>query len=442
VVTVTHSSRFADDGRYFFVADVASGPGQGGAIILDSAGRLIWFSPDSTRQSKMDFNRQIYQGKPVLTWWQGYVTPAGYGQGVAVIADSSYRTTHTIHAVGPNMVDLHEFYLTDRGTALVTVFRPSPADLSALGGPASGWVLSGVAQEIDVATGRLLFEWDSLDHIPVTDSYAKFAGGTRDRPFDYFHINSLAVAPDGDLLISARNTWTVYKVARSTGAVVWRLNGKRSSFRMGPGTRFFWQHHARPHGTSLLSLFDDGAAPTEERRSRAIFLDLDTRAMRATLRRSYVHPGQRLLATAMGSVQPLRNGHVFVGWGAEPYFSEFDRTGALVLDGQLPAGDESYRAFTFDWTGHPAEPPAVAARPGSAGRSTVYASWNGSTEVEYWSVLAGKAASSLTPVGSELRGGFETPINVPSRGPYFAAEPCDARGRPLARSAPVRLTAT
>jgi Arylsulfotransferase (ASST) len=441
VVTVTQSPWRAD-ARLIFVASVSSGPSQGGAMILDPAGGLVWFAPDSPGQSKMNFDRQSYRGQPVLTWWQGAITSAGYGKGVAVVADSSYRSTHMISAVGPDKADLHEFVLTDQGTALLTVYRPARADLSALGGPTQGWVLSGVVQEIDVATGTLVFEWDSLDHVDVTETYLKFSGGTLDSPFDYFHINSIAVAPDGDLLISARHTWTVYKVARPSGSLAWRLNGKRSSFRMGPGARFFWQHHARPHGGSLLSIFDDGASPAEEKQSRAILVDIDPRRGRATLRRQYVHPGQTLLAAAMGSVQLLPDGRVFVGWGMEPYFSEFAPDGGLLLDGQLPAGDESYRAFTSNWAGRPLERPAVAARSGADGKSVVYASWNGSTQVESWAVLAGKTASSLAVVGSGLRAGFESVITVPSAGPYFAAEPRDASGRALARSAPVRLDAT
>jgi hypothetical protein len=91
-------------------------------------------------------------------------------------------------------------------------------------------------QEIDILSGRVLFEWSSLDQVPVTDTYQGFSGGTKDSPFDYFHVNSIAIADDGDLLVSARNTCAVYKVARPGGQVRWRLGGKNSSFAMGAGT--------------------------------------------------------------------------------------------------------------------------------------------------------------------------------------------------------------
>jgi hypothetical protein len=434
-VTITRHGA-ASDPRYIFLAAPVSGPGHGGSMIVDRHGDLVWFGSDAGSRSKMDFRPQVYRGQTVLTWFEGTVLKAGYGEGVAVIADSSYRTTHTIRAHGDLQVDLHEFLLTDQGTALITAYRSAPADLSAVGGPRRGWVLSGVLQEIDVATGKLVFEWDSLDHVAITDSYLKFAGGTASKPYDYFHINSIAVAPDGDLLVSSRNTWAVYKIARPSGKIVWRLNGKKSSFKMGDGTHFYWQHHARPHSSTSLSLFDDGAAPSEEKQSRALVLDLDTSSMTATLTRAFVHPGRTLLAEAMGSAQLLPDGRMFVGWGTEPYFSEFAPDGTLTLDGAVTAGSPSYRAFTADWTGRPAGSPAAAVRSRSGG-ATVFASWNGATEVASWAVLAGRNPGSLAHTATAARSSFETGIAVHSAGPHYAVEARNAKGHVLGRSAVV-----
>lgn len=415
----------------------STGPGQPGLMIIDRRGHPVWFSPSDNTQ-RMDLKVQTYQGKPVLTWWEGKVV-AGHGYGKAVMVDSSYRTVGVIKGGNGVVPDLHEFEITPRGTALVTAYRTSQADLSGLGGKKNGWVLSGVAQEIDIATGKILFEWDSLDHVPVTDTRQKLGGGSKDSPFDYFHINSICVAPDGDLIISARNTCTVYKVARPGGAVRWRLGGERSSFTMGAGTRFYWQHHARPHGATALSLFDDGASPAMETQSRAILVDLDTKTMTATLKHAYTHPAD-LLAANQGSMQVLPDGRVFVGWGDQPYFSEFMPDGTLALDGQLPAPDQSYRTFTANWTGRPDTKPALAARTTPAGGTIVYASWNGATEVATWTVLAGKSPAQLAKAGSQERTGFETAIAVNSEGPYFAVIAQDSKGRQLSRSATRKRT--
>jgi Arylsulfotransferase (ASST) len=445
-ITVSYHRRpAAGDPPYFILSPAGyprPGPGQPGLMILDRSGNLVWFSPNSRfpadkGMARLDLQVQTYRGRPVLTWWEGRIGP-GVGYGTAVIADSSYRTIATVKGGDGVSADLHEFVISPQDTALITAVRPRPADLSKLGGPARGTALAGLVLEVDITSGAVLFEWNSLDYVPVTDTYAAFSGGTAKHPFDYFHINSIAVAPDGDLIVSARNTCAVYKIARRGGELLWQLGGKRSSFQMGPGARFWWQHHARPHGTQSLSVFDDAATPQKEPQSRGILLDLDTSAMRATLRRSYKHPA-RLLAANQGSMQLLAGGRVLVGWGNLPYFTEFAEDGTLLVDGQFPVGDQSYRAFTAGWTGHPTGKPAVAARVNPAGGSAVYASWNGATELSSWTVLAGRTATQLREAGSQRRAGFETMITVNSGGPYFAVTANDASGHVLGQSDTVKL---
>jgi hypothetical protein len=432
------------DSRHVFLNAPYSGPGHGGTVLIDSHGELVWLGANTADRHRLTFSAQTYRGRAVLTWFEGLVVE-GYGRGELVVADSSYRTIQTINAASGVMTDFHEFVITPQDTALVTAYRTHRGlDLSGVGGPPSGVLLSGVAQEIDIATGRLLFEWDSINYVPVTETYQQpqrsgdGGDGSERRPFNYFHINSLAIDQDGDLLVSSRNTWTVYKVSRQTGTIIWRMNGKKSDFTMGSGARFFWQHDARPHGDGVLTVFDNGALPAEEKQSRALILAVDTSAMHVTLTKAYVHPGRRMIAGAMGNAQLLPDGRMFVGWGTEPYFSEFAPDGRLLLDGSMSKGAPSYRAYTEHWAGRPAELPAAAARHRSGG-ATIYASWNGATDVAYWTVLAGTVSSSLTDIASARRTGFETPIAVRNTGPYFAVQPHDAAGHPLSRSAPVKI---
>src|SRR5581483_2270757 len=114
----------------------------------------------------------VYAGKPVLTWWEGTISKIGTGQGVGVIVDESYRTVARVDAGNGLRADVHEFLLTPAGTALVTAYDEVQRDLRAVGGPASGNVLDSVVQEVDVRTGKVLFEWRSLDHVPLTDTYS------------------------------------------------------------------------------------------------------------------------------------------------------------------------------------------------------------------------------------------------------------------------------
>jgi Arylsulfotransferase (ASST) len=430
--------------RYIFLNAPYSGPGHGGSYILDHHGQFVWFGPNTAVHRRMNFDVQTYQGKPVLTWFQGLVVQ-GYGKGELIIADSSYKIRHVIHPAHGELADFHDFYITPQGTAFITVYRRhSGIDLTKHRGPKNGYVISGVAQEIDIKTGRLLWEWDSLKHVPLADSHEFLSpgDGTKDRPYNYFHINSFSPVADGsgDVLISGRNTWAIYRVKRNkAGTLVWRMNGKRSHFNMGPGSHFYWQHHVRAFSGNRITVFDNGAKPNIEKHSRAIILHVNNARRHVTLEKAYIHPGQVLLAGAMGSAQLLEDGRMFVGWGTEPHFSEFAKDGRLLMDGDITVHDQSYRAFTQNWSGHPTERPAVAARHHSGGGAVVYASWNGATNVATWRVFAGRSKTSLHEVGSGRRSGFETAIAVHSKGPYFAVQARDAKGKALAKSAPVRI---
>ena len=276
---------------YIFAA-AKNGPGesydaQDGRMILDAEGRLVWFLPVAAEErDAMDFKAQTYRGEPVLTWWEG--EHSGYGRGEYVIADASYEEILRFRAGNGYEGDHHEFLLSPRDTAYVTIYHETPMDLSAAGGQTEDVVVDGIAKEIDPTTGAVIFKWRSLEHVGVEESYYELTPDL-EAPYDYFHINSIGEDGDEHLLISARRTSAVYKVARATGEVVWRLGGKRSDFEMGEGARFAFQHDARRHPDGTLTLFDN-RGEDKGRRSRGIRLRLDEDAMTATLEREYVHP--------------------------------------------------------------------------------------------------------------------------------------------------------
>jgi Arylsulfotransferase (ASST) len=412
---------------YVFVA-VKKGEGQDGPMIMDDQGRLVWFSKD---RYATDFKVQAYKGEPVLTWWQGGIV-AGHGEGEYVIFDSSYREVRRVKAGNGHPGDLHEFSITAEDTALLTAYTETRADLSAIGGPRDAPVWDGIAQEIDLATGEVLFEWRSLDHVGVDESYRR-PPEDPEEPLDYFHINSIEVEPDGNFLIDAKGTYAVYKVDRASGEVLWRLGGKMSDFEMGEGTRTVSQHDARRQEDGTITIFDNGAPPELHDQSRGIVVELDEDNMRATLLREYTHP-EKLLATSQGNMQVLSNGNVFVGWGTEPYSSEYSRDGELLCDLQISGETQSYRAFRQVWSGRPAEDPDVAAEKDGDGKVNVYASWNGSTETATWRVLAGPGPGDLEPVGSVPWEGFETAMAIRTDEPYVAVQAEDDSGRTLGTS--------
>jgi hypothetical protein len=420
---------------YIFVAPPGEGrTRQGGSLMIDDRGQVVWFRPfRNTADRVMDFKVQSYRGKPVLTWVE---TPGQY-----VIFDHSYREIARFGAANGYRGDHHEFLISPQDTALITIFNDVPADLSLFGGREDGVALQGLVQELDIQTGKIIFEWHSLDHVGLDESYGKPGEDLGYPGIDYFHINSIDVDHDDNLLVSARKTFAVYKIDRNSGQIIWRLGGKRSDFQMGPGARFAYQHDARRLPDGAISIFDNGTTvfenglPKAVEDSRAIVLKLDERKMTASLVREYTNGRQ---ADAAGNAQVLPNGNVFVGWGRARSFSEFSRDGKLLFDARLQR-NKSYRAFRFPWSARPTDRPAAAAERTSKEEVELYASWNGATDVASWEVLAGEYPSRLGPLGQVPRNGFETAMKVRTSKPYVAVRAKDRLGQTLGTTAPVKL---
>jgi hypothetical protein len=421
-----------DPGSGFIFAD-AQNTIQPGPMILDPSGRLVWFLP-LHHSAALNVQVQQYQGQSVLTYWQGYVVNPGVGVGTGMILDHSYQPIATVNAGNGYQTDLHEFQITPQGTALITAYAPVKADLRSVGGPRKGAVLDSIVQEVDIASGRVLWEWHAYGHVRLTASYA---GKPTSNPYDYFHINSVQQLSNGDLLVSARHTSAVYDINKQTGRIAWTLGGKRSTFTIGRGANFSWQHDAQMQQDGTITVFDNGAGLYEsESESRALRIRLDFKRRRATLARAYGHKPP-LSSENEGNMQLLPNGNTFVGWGSSPYFTEFRSGGRQLFSVRLNAPLQSYRAYRFAWWGQPNTPPSISLAPTAAG-ANVYASWNGATTVAAWQVLAGPSPDALAPVARGQRASFETVVFAPNPGPYYAVQAVSSDGRVLGTSATVQ----
>jgi hypothetical protein len=401
---------------------------QPGAIILSPQGELLWFDP--VLGGGFDLKVQRYDGRSVLTFWQG--SGGVLGSAEDVILNHRYQTVAVVRAGTGYATDPHEFTITSRGTALISAYSVIPANLTSVGGPRDGELIDSAIQEIDIANGHVLWQWLASRHVPLTDSYA---GKPSTGLYDFFHLNSIQQLPNGDLLVSSRHTWTVYEISKRTGAIVWQLGGKHSSFKFGPGAHFEWQHDARMQPDGTITLFDNGfgAGSQHEAQSRALRLRLNFKTHRATVVKAYTnHPP--LLSVSEGDVQILPDGNVFVGWGSVPSFTEFSARGRQLFSLSFHGAIETYRAQRLNWWGQPTTAPAIAV--GATHQGTrIYASWNGATSVVSWRVLAGPSASRMTPIGDFSTTNFETEMAVRNTGPYFVVQALGNRRQLLGASA-------
>ena len=352
-------------GDLFVAPSSATSQYSSGVEILSQNGRkVVWSKKVPAGQEAADFREQTYQGKPVLTWWQG-TGLGGLSTGVDYIYNDRYQKIATVKAGDGDSADGHEFLITPWNTALIVSYKQTTADLTGIGGPADQQVIDGIVQEIDIRTGKVLFSWNSADHVPYSQSEQPLPASAS-TPWDWFHLNAVKLDTDGNLLLDARDTWTSYEVSRRSGRILWQLGGKASSFKLtaapgqvldSAGDIFAWQHDPQPLGNGLYTFFDNesagqgntgSGAVSELPYSRVVTVRLNARAHTAELVRSVDQPeGQ--IASSQGNGQTLGDGDLVVGWGSLPYVSEFSRSGALLFNAEFPTGVNTYRAYRFPW---------------------------------------------------------------------------------------------
>ncbi len=452
VLSVTTSDRDPAAGDIF--TSNGPGPGRYGPLIYSPQGRLIWFDQLGGGLVADDVNVQTYAGQRDLTFWEGHVITLGYGNGEDLVLNSHYQTVATVKGGNGLEADLHEFQLAPRGIAYVSAYSPIRCDLRSASGPANGVILDATFEEIDVKTGLVRFEWHSLDHVNVNDSETS---PPLSRAWDWFHLNSIDPEPNGDIFVSARNTWAGYQIDGATGRILWTLGGLASSFKMAAGTQMAWQHDGRILPDGQVTFFDDGSDPPEPNRGhgseaaydqgRGVRIALDFATHRATLVQSLDHPGEPLLAGSQGNVQTLPGGRTLVAFGGVPQITELGRGGTVLFDGHLPYDMIFYRAYRAPWSGQPATPPAVAASLNNVGETIVRMSWNGATDVAAWRVLAGASAGGLSVKATVPDSGFESSAELVGgdgygalgKLDYVAVKALSASGQVLATSPTVRI---
>jgi Arylsulfotransferase (ASST) len=429
---------------YFLIANtpnLGAGPmaGQSGPELIDRHGHPVWFVPVSRDVVAHNLALQTYNGKPALSYWEGVENSAGVVKsGKDIVIDQQYKTVATLKGKDGWIVDLHEMVI-DGTKAWVIASKSERKDLRPEHGPRHGTFVDNAVQEYDLSTGKLLYTWDAEHHLKPADTYMKFI---RNGVWDPYHMDSLQLTGSKTFLVSLRNTWAAYQIDMSTNKTDWTLGGKHSTFRFKGKAQFQWQHDVRLHPNNVVSVFDDHCCQftrngqrslTPKMPTRGLVLKLNMGKKTASMTRQYIR-GKHFYAEFLGDTDLLSNGGAVIGWGSQPFFSEYGRSGKLLLDAQFPANsDRTYRATLDHWTGTPSKPPVGAVKT-KGGRATVYASWNGATGVFKWRVLAGNSATHLSAVATKGNTGFETKIALSKKYKKYEVAALDSKGKTMASS--------
>jgi hypothetical protein len=257
---------------------------------------------------------------------------------------------------------------------------------------------------------------------------------------------------DGDYLVSARYTSSLFRISGIDGSIVWRLGGKQSDFELLDGFNFSSQHNARVQSvndtTTVISFLnnasDNGHRQNETAlRSSAMLVALETASdpMTARILQQWDRPDGGL-TDLRGNVQMLPGGSVFVGWSEQGYLSEFAADGRLVLEAKFVSERyKSYQTSKFNFTGFPTEPPTLRTFAYGSGTSVAdmvsvcYVSWNGATEVAKWNFYGShKESGRFSMLGGSAKTGFETSYMSARYIKYTYAEAISSDGRILGKS--------
>jgi hypothetical protein len=423
------------EGGYILFGPNGPSVDQPGPVMMDTNGELVWMTDEWG--IIMDFNVQEYKGKNYLTFWYGHKAGSN-GQGEMIMLDSNYKEAYRINAVGEgNSGDLHEFRLTKDGTALISIFNNTQADLTRMKGfrPVDGWLTDGMFQEVDIATNELLFEWRAIDHFKPEDTlyFDPFGGYFEDHPFDYYHLNSVEKDSKGNYLISSRHYHHFLYLDGKTGDVLWTLGGGSTDFvdlSDGLASDFQWQHNPRwlSEEEGLMSFLDNGVAGplhVDAPYSKGKIIKMDVENRTVELVQDYISLN-RVRAASQGNFYHIpENNHNLIGWGAIGAYSEFHMNGELLCEVHWGAAwlfwwerMKSYRVYRiWDWKGEPQYPPSTRIK-----GDQLYVSWNGATQVEYWelqgSTLDAMGQEDFTTIELAEKHTFEHAFDLPSDGEY------------------------
>jgi arylsulfotransferase ASST len=327
------------EGEWTLVGMVNATGATHGAMVVNGLGEVVWYHV--TDNPVTDFQRQ-----PDGTYTAAEVPASGSGAHFDQF-DREGRLLRVWTAPPESAsTDWHELRLLPGNLALIAGTQTRVMDLSALGGSASATVVGNVLYRVQ-ADGQVVFRWNAFDHLAVDDLDP--AVDVTQGSVDWTHVDAVDVAPDGGYLLTFRNLSQVVKIDAVTGAVIWRLGGKRSDFTFpddplgGPS----FPHGARELANGNVLLFDNGnGRATQE--SRAVEYALDRQSMQARVAWQYA-PSPPRHASDLGFAQRTSAGTTLVTFGTEGHVDEVDGTGAVKWS--LQSSDPAvpiYRAIRID----------------------------------------------------------------------------------------------
>lgn len=341
--TIILNKNNPSSGMYFLSSRFFGSPSNGTnyMMCLDTCGTPVFYRALNNRGS--DFRLQP----------NGYLTQYPGDMSSFVQYDSSYNEMMYYNASTGYTTDMHELMIENDGTYWVFTKEFHLVDMSVIvpGGNPNATVEENIIQHLDL-DGNILFQWNSLDHIPITDCDPNFVDLTGFY-IDYIHVNAMDFDVDGNLLLSSRHLNEITKIDIVTGNIIWRWGGSHNEFTfINDDNGFYGQHSIRSNGDNSYTLFDNGNWHVPPR-SRGVEYLLDDVNMTATLVSEYTTGNSLSFSDAMAHMQNTEDGGTLIGWAANTQgyvLTDYNANGEKVLDMMnIDTNLISYRAYKYEW---------------------------------------------------------------------------------------------
>jgi len=266
--------------------------------------------------------------------------------------DENYKIVDTFYVTNGYDTDIHEFLLNKDGSYFLIALENIPVDMSKLvaNGKSNAIVENQIIQKYN-AQKQLVWSWSCHANLPVTDCV--------DDPdevnltqitVDPYHVNSLDLDSDGNLLVSIRNFNELIKINPNDGKIIWRMGGSKSKNNQFDFTNdvidgftgFSHTHNAHWLKNGNLLLFDNGNT-RQNKFSRAVEYKVNESTKKVEKVWEY-STTPKIFAPVMCGAQRLDNGNTFITFGNLIY--EADKNSNTVFDA-TKTGGLIYRGYKY-----------------------------------------------------------------------------------------------
>jgi hypothetical protein len=329
----------------------SSGIGYG---IMTSAGDSIFYRASTVDGANFHINLN------------GYLTALRLDPGVdtgVLVMDSGYNIIDVVHCQNGLAPTQHEQLFFPDGTKWFTCYDWQGGwDLSSFGGSGSATVNVSWIQAIG-PDDQVFFEWRSDENFEVTDATPDISLGTN--TVDPWHVNSLDIDNDGNVIASFRNMDRIVKINAATGNIMWHWGGMNSTYTDFATIAncgiysFSHQHHVHRIANGNILMFDNGNGQGLTAISQPKEYELDEVNHTAKCVWFYAHPqvnGQNIHTTNQGSAIRLPNGNTIIGYGLPkiqglPNGTEIDSNKNIVWEFRFKDSTEyTYRLYKNLWS--------------------------------------------------------------------------------------------